>query len=104
MIFNYIVMSCKKENGSIVEFPIIFPSKMNGFEIQEALQNSDEVFEIYESSELVSYGIVDIGPNGVSCKAQSQGLIDMFNEFPDIQKILHSREKIDEELIKKSGE
>lgn len=97
-------MSCKKENGSIVEFPIIFPSKMNGFEIQEALQNSDEVFEIYESSELVSYGIVDIGPNGVSCKAQSQGLIDMFNEFPDIQKILHSREKIDEELIKKSGE
>jgi len=105
MKFNYIVMSCTKQNGSVLEFPIIFPMAMNGFEIQEALQKSNEVFEVYESNKLVSYGIVNIGPNGVTCHGHSDKMIDMFKDFvsdnpeENIVEIIKSRGDIDRKLI-----
>lgn len=102
MKFNYIVMSCTKDNGQTVEFPILFPQSMNGFEIQEALQRSDEVFEIYESNKLVSYGIVHIDGNGVKCEGHSQKMIDMFKSCHDNEEIIpiiQSRKEIDEKLI-----
>lgn len=102
MKFNYIVISCTKEDNKKVEFPILFPISMNGFEVEEALRKSQEVFEIYKHNELVSYGIVYISANGVKCEGQPEKLINMFSgclEGQEIVKILKSRNEIDEKLI-----
>lgn len=99
MKFNYIVMNCTKNDGSTLEFPIMFPSKMNLFEIQDALQRSEEIFEIYESNRMVSSGIVEINPDGVSCTGHTQALLDMFKDKPNLVTLLKSRGDIDRKLI-----
>lgn len=105
MKFQYIVISCKHENGKTIEFPVLFSTKMNGFEIQEALQRSDEVFEIYESNTLVSSGFVTIDGNGVKCEGHPEKHVKIVSDgYPELEQVMHSRGSIDEELIKKMGE
>lgn len=114
MKFNYIVMRCIETNGKVVELPIIFPSSMSGFEIQEALENSSEVFEIYKSNKLVSYGIVYITKDGVTCEGHSENVLNNFRNrdgimlvdgrgrglnVEEVITILKARKEIDEQLI-----